>query len=287
MIGRQSGPTLSTDPSPLPVTDRLIVFVPSLLYLAAAGCSALDLWRRRPLARIGAGVLLAAAIVSRIATFLEPGLCPVDVAGGGLGIVSLVLALFVLLGSFAEPRNPAKTVLLLGVIGVFDVLGQIVATHKEAFHPPAKERALGELHGGIILLAYAAFVVGAVYAVLYLILYSVMKRRRLGFWFDRLPSLQQLEARAVSAEQIGLALLSIGLFLGFYSYAVFRGGVPWGDVKFVVAMGLWLWFVVALFLRKARHWHGHRVMWIPVIGLLVMAVVYSVGGGHPFWSGGS
>jgi HemX protein len=266
------------------VIDRTIVFLPSLFYACAALAAVIDLIRARTAARVAAVVLLGLALATRVATFLEPGLCPVDLAGGGLGIIALVLALAVLVSAFVERKSAAKTLVLITITAVLDLLGQLVADRTAEFTPPPHERALGELHGGIVLLAYAAFVIGAVYALLYLLQYWTMKQRRLGFWFERLPPLQQLESRATSAEYVGLALLSVGLGLGFYSYFVFRGGVPWSDVKFVVAMLLWGWAATGWYLRRVRGWHGIRVMWIPAFGLVVLAGVYSVGGAHPFWS---
>lgn len=271
----------------LDVIDHSIIYLPTLLYLAAATCALVDLLRLRPIARFAAAAFLAAALATRVATFLEPGLCPVDLAGGGLGIVALVLALTVLVSTFVEQRNAAKTLLLITITGFFDALGQLIAKRPHEFQPPPRERALGELHGGIVLLAYAAFVIAAVYAMLYLLQYWTMKRRRLGFWFDRLPSLAKLESRAVSAEYVGLALLTVGLAIGFYMYFVFHGGVPWSEVKFVVAMMLWGWSATGFFLRRVLRWHGIRLMWLPAFGLVMLALVYSVAGGHPFWSDGA
>lgn len=265
--------------------DRSIVYLPTLLYAAATACAAIDLIGGRRAARYFAAGLLGAALATRIATFLEPGLCPMNLAGGGLGIVALVLALTVLVSTFVEQRNAAKTLLLIGVTGFLDLLSQALASRPADFTPPPRERALGELHGGIVLLAYAAFVVAAAYATLYLVQYWTMKRRKLGFWFDRLPPLAKLESRAVSAEYVGLALLSVGLGIGFYMYFVFHGGVPWTEVKFVAAMMLWVWSAAGFFLRRVRRWHGIRLMWLPALGPLMLALAYSVAGGHPFWSG--
>lgn len=266
------------------VIDRSIVYLPTLLYFAAAGSAAIDLvWNHRA-ARFLAALVLAAALATRVATFLEPGLCPMNLAGGGLGIVALVLALTVLVTTFVAERNAAKSLLLIGITGVLDLLSQVVAKRPNDFTPPPQERALGELHGGIVLLAYAAFVVAAVHASLYLVQYWTMKRRRLGFWFDRLPPLAKLESRAVSAEYVGLALLTVGLAIGFYMYFVFHGGVPWTEVKFVVAMMLWGWSATGFFLRRVLRWHGIRLMWLPALGLVMLVLVYSVAGGHPFWS---
>lgn len=264
--------------------EHPIALIPTAMFAVAAAAAAGDFLRERRFARWFAVAAVTAGIVARIATFMEPGLCPVNVAGGGLGIVALVLALHVLVTSLASARSAARTVALLAMVFVLDLLAQVFAKRDVPFHPPARERALGELHGGVVLLAYAAFLVAAVYAVLYLVLYSRMKSRRLGFWFQRLPPLKELENRASSAEGLGLALLTLGLMLGFYSFWVFRGGVPYDDAKFVVASLLWLWFAGGMALRRIKRWSGVRPMLLPALGAVLIVLVYSVAGGHPFWS---
>jgi ABC-type uncharacterized transport system permease subunit len=264
-----------------------IAFLPTLAYLVAAVATACDLVRPRPLARALATFLLGLGLVLRVATFFEPALCPVGLAGGGLGLVSMVLALTTLIGSFPSgEREATRTLAFLALVTVLDLGGQLFGYAERGirFDPPPRERALGELHGGMVLLSYAAYLVAAVYSVLYLVMYALMKRRKLGFWFHRIPPLHRLEAKSRAAGGVGLVLLSIGLLLGFYTYWVFHGGLPFAEIKFVVAMVLWLLFAVEAVFRRGLRWHGMRVMWMPAAGALLIAVLYSVGGAHPFWS---
>lgn len=265
------------------VIDPLVVGIPTVFYGLAVTCSAIDLWRSvRPL-RVAALVLAGLALIARLATMLQPGLCPVTAGGSGM-VVALFLALYLIISHPYETDDRARLTLLLAITLLLDLSGHLFGAAAQPVSPPPHERALGELHGGLILLAYACFLIASLNSALYLVLYRLMKQRRLGFWFRRLPSLQHLELKSARATLIGMGALTLGLAVGLYSFAVFHGGVPYDNIKFVVAMLVWLVFGVDVVLRRGFGFCGIRVMWVPVVGMAVILLLYSVGGGHPFWS---
>lgn len=196
----------------------------------------------------------------------------------------MFLALHLLAAYRREGDDRVRTAVQIALILAIDSISILSLPEPEFVAPPENEKALGVIHGGLILIAYAAFFIGAVYGLLYLLLYRLMKRRKLGFWFSRLPSLERLEGRAGSATLVGMLFLTAGLGLGLYSYFVFRGGVPYDNAKFLVAAGVWLLFATEIFLRRIKGWRGVRVTWIPVMGAVVVVVLNGVSAGHPFWS---
>lgn len=262
--------------------DRLIPYVPSVLFVFAAIAAWLDVQRPGRGARGAFVALTILGLLARIATIVEPGLCPVSRTGSSLALIALFLALHVAIT--AHQSVPVRALAMLVLIALLDAASQLVGGPRAPFHPPPRERALAEIHGGVLLLAYAAFALAAVYSLLYLVLYRLMKTKRLGVWFERMPSLSQLEGRSHWALDAGFALLCAGLLLGFYTFAMFRGGVPWSDPKFVVAMLTWALFAAEMVCRRLLRWRGIRVMWMPMAGALVLVVLYAVGGSHPFWS---
>ncbi len=264
--------------------DRLATFVPSVLFAAAAVAAALDLRRRGAVSRYSVLVLIVAAVVTRVATFLEPGLCPVSGTGGGMGIVALFLALHLIFGFRPGATDQAKVLVLVLIACLLDLGGQLIEPSAPTQAPRPRERAFAELHGGFVLIAYAAFAVAGVYSLLYHILYRVMKQRRIGFWFDRLPSLSTLETKSSVSVRVGFVALTFGLVIGFFTFASFQGGVP-GDPKVIFAAALWVLFAADVLSRFLLGWRGIRVMWIPLAGTLMIAVLYSLGRtDHPFWS---
>lgn len=267
--------------------DPIVSFIPSVLYGLAAVFISLDLWRRATPLRYVALILISLAIITRIATFLQPALCPVAGAGGGMGILAMFLALHVVFGFRSEGKDQARALLLTLIIFGLDLGGQVVQPEGEPLRPPQVERAVGELHGGLVLLSYAALTVAGVYGLLYLILYRLMKKRRVGFLFSRLPSLDRLEKKAAVANVVGLVTLTLGLGVGVIGFSYLRGGIPYTDAKFVIALLLWLLFAFESIVRRFYGWNGIRVMWIPLFGSLLIIVLYSLSHTeHPFWSPG-
>ena len=258
--------------------------LPTVFYVLALASAGADLAYDRRWIRVAVVALVTAGLIVRIATFLSPGLCPVSGAGGGLGMVAIFLALHVVFGFRPEGTERARVFVALFVVALIDLTSQLVDAGTPLAHPPRAERIWGEVHGGMMLLSYAAFLIAGVYSLLYVLLYRVMKMRRVGFWFDRLPSLQRLEARSGVAVSVGLSSLTLGLLVGLFTFASFTGGVPI-DVKVGVAVVLWLLFVGFFVGRRVMHLSGIRVMWVPLLGAAVILCLYAIeGSDHPFWS---
>lgn len=260
-----------------------LVLVPSALILLAAIFAVADLVRTRPWLRYGSLALLIAALTTRVSTLLQPGMCPINADSSG-SLIGMFLALHLIAAFRRDNDERVRTAVQIVLILAVDSFSMWRLPEAEVTPPPADEKVLGVIHGGLILIAYSAFFIGALYGLLYLALYRLMKRRRLGFWFSRLPSLERLEGRAGSSTLVGLAFLTVGLGLGLYSYFVFRGGVPYDNAKFVVASLVWLLFASEVYLRRVRGRSGVRVTWIPVLGAVVVVILNGVSAGHPFWS---
>ncbi len=262
-----------------------VSYLPTALYAAAAVAAAFDLWQGlRPLRGVVI-VLTGLGVVARVAVLLEPGLCPLSTAGSGMGMVSLFLALHLCCTVRLDGSARVRAVALLGLILAFDAAGLLVSPAGRGVELPEGARALAEIHGGLILLACAAFAAGAVYSLLYVFLYRIIRRRRLGFWFTRLPSLWRLEAGSKTANSVGLLALTLGLLVGAHLLAEARGGLPLGDALVQRSLLLWLLFAAEKACRWFLHWTGIRVMWVPLAGMVVILALMLVGEtGHPFGS---
>ncbi|MBI4882054.1 MAG: cytochrome c biogenesis protein CcsA [Planctomycetes bacterium] len=263
-----------------------VSYLPTALYGAAAALAAFDLWQGlRPL-RGAIIALVSLGLAARVGVLLEPGLCPLSTAGSGMGIVALFLALHLICAVRLDGSARVRTVALLGLILAFDAAGLLVSPAGRSIELPEREQALAEIHGGLILLACAAFAAGAVYSLLYVFLYRIIRRRRLGFWFTRLPSLWRLEAGSRTANSLGLIALTLGLCVGVYLLAATEGGLPLGDAVVQRTFLLWLLFAAEKACRWFLRWTGIRVMWVPLAGMVVILALMLAGEtGHPFWSG--
>ena len=90
------------------------------------------------------------------------------------------------------------------------------------FAPQSAEQIVGEslisemlmIHISFAILSYAAFSVAFIFALLYLILYRLLKQKKLNNLWSRLPNLQQTLSWINYSTIVGIPLLLISIILG-------------------------------------------------------------------------
>lgn len=90
------------------------------------------------------------------------------------------------------------------------------------FSPQSAQQIVGEslisemlmIHISFAILSYAAFSVAFIFALLYLILYRLLKQKKLNNLWSRLPNLQQTLSWINYSTIVGVPLLLISLILG-------------------------------------------------------------------------
>ena len=80
--------------------------------------------------------------------------------------------------------------------------------------PPLLQSPLFTVHVVSMLFAYASFALACVLGVTYVLLFKEIKARHLGFFYNRLPSLQVLDAMNARVVSIGWLFLTIGIAVG-------------------------------------------------------------------------
>lgn len=244
-------------------TDRHYFVLAVVLY-GLATLYAVFLWRRgfRQDNRVIYILLLAGAGLHTIA-MLKRGFsfqrCPVtNLYEATLFVAWTVAASYLVfglvrrfrfVGAFAAP-------LLLG-LGVFALMpGLDRHGPQPEFRPP-----LSSLHATLVLLAYGAFGLAGVAALMF-----VKQERDLKFNKARaaqafLPSLQRLEAVMVRLLQVGFGLLTLGLVLGSGWLKQERGAYFLLDAKIVWSLFIWLLYL-SLVVAQGRFWpSGRRLAW--------------------------
>lgn len=257
----------------------MLVFGPTFLLAAATLFAAFDLVRDDRRLRLASLGLASGAALARTWSFVEHGVCPLGTSGGALGALALFLTLHVVVGFRIAVSEPLRNVALLGVATLIDAGGRFADFTRGVVGTPAAE-PMRELHAGTVMLAYAALTIGGLYAAAYLVLDRLVRGRRIGFWFERLPPLGRLEVRAARSEAIGFVLLTVGLALGVHLLAA--EGRSAVDPKILWSLGLWGVTGAFVLLRRGGH-RGTRIMWLPVLGLVLMVAAYvAPGSEHPF-----
>jgi cytochrome c-type biogenesis protein CcsB len=131
------------------------------------------------------------------------------------------------------------------------------------------------LHVGTIFMGNGLFAITFVGAIMYLIQERQIKRKRLGSFFRRLPSLATLDAMNHYALIFGFPFLTVGMITGAI-YAQVALGTYWQwDPKEVWSLITWLFYAALLHERLVAGWRGRRAAMMAIVcfGVLVFTFV--------------
>ena len=153
---------------------------------------------------------------------------------------------FRFVGAFAAPG--------LFAIGVFALMPALDPPHGPK---PEFAGALGSLHAALILLAYGAFGLAAVAAVMFLTQQHNLKFDKLRAVLSLLPPVQRLDVVTNRVVLVGFVLLTLGLAAGGHLIRPARV-TYWQDSKVLWSAFLWLLYAGLLFSRMRYAVAGRR-----------------------------
>jgi len=123
-----------------------------------------------------------------------------------------------------------------------------------------------EVHVIFNLVGYASFSSAFLTGIMYVLLFHEIKGRKLGYFYDRLPSLGYLEKLNFRAILIGFIFNTIGIVLGACT-----GKTAWGtywawDPKLIAVVIAWITYAMAIIGKINFHWKGKRLAYLSMIG---------------------
>jgi ABC-type transport system involved in cytochrome c biogenesis permease subunit len=153
------------------------------------------------------------------------------------------------------------------------------------------------VHVSSLLFAYASFALAGVLGVTYMLQFKEIKKKHLGYFYTRLPSLQILDIMNSRAVTIGWAFLTFGVIVGAIWTAQARTIAPddpnlramsIDDPKIFVALLTWGVYSFAVFARRTLGWTGRRAAWLSSVGFAFamvnfLAINYFVTTSHTFY----
>ncbi len=210
---------------------------------------------------------------------------------GSLLLLAWVLALFYLYGTVHHAKQAWAVFVLPVVIGLVGLSLALVAATPEttAFSVPgwaAGDRFWGMVHGVLIFLASVGVSVSFLASVMYLIQARRLKNKVAPGRGMPMLNLERLETMNRRALNGAFPMLTAGLLVGTI---LLQHGHALGDnvlsLKVLSTAGLWLVFLVLLYLRYGAHVPARRLALFSVAAfvLLIVALVAS----HPFAVGGA
>jgi ABC-type uncharacterized transport system permease subunit len=152
---------------------------------------------------------------------------------------------------------------------VASVLNRPAPPDRAIFHDP-----FFAAHVSLALLGYAAFVVAAAYAFLFLQLYRDLKGGRFSTFYGKLPPLAALERMMLGALVVGFISLSAAVALGAIWAERLYGSGWLHDPKILFTLATWVLYGAALLLRRFRRWQGRQTAFASLAGLA--AIVFSL-----------
>ena len=206
---------------------------------------------------------------------------------GSLLLLGWVLGLFYLYGTINHARQAWAVFVLpvvIGLVGLSYLLLQIGDSTPplDVLHWLSGDRFWGGVHGSLILLAAVGVTVGFLASLMYLVQARRLRNKVNPGKVVPLFSLERLETMNRRALNLAFPLLTAGLLVGLL---IVRHGVGenWVSLKVMSTAGLWIVFLVLLYLRYGTHVPSRRLAMLSIaaFGLLIVALATA----HPFVSG--
>lgn len=109
---------------------------------------------------------------------------------------------------------------------------------------PADQSHVVGFHASLAVFSYGIFAVQALFALMYLLQFQGLARRRMGLFFSVLPPLLKLEKLQVGTLATGVFVLSVSLFMGSFSIFHGYGAIP--VYKLGATVMVWIVYAVIL-----------------------------------------
>lgn len=130
------------------------------------------------------------------------------------------------------------------------------------------------VHVAVILTGEALLALACGAGILYLLQERAIKRKRRGFFYERLPSLEQLDATGYIGIVSGFSLMTLGLITGMiYARSVWGQFWSWNP-KEVWSGVTWLLYAVLLHGRLTVGWRGRRAAVMAIIGFVIIILTF-------------
>jgi len=255
-------------------------FLPLALYAAAGAAYTIHFARRSPQAgRIATALLIFAALVH---TFVI-GMQTMEVRHVPFANPSRAVATFVWLLAlsylYLEVTTDERA---MGVFIVPILVGlQLIPAMSPGVErmDPVLDSPWFWVHVSSLLFAYASCALAGVLGLTYVLQFKEIKKKQLGYFYTRLPSLQTLDVMNSRAVAIGWLFLTLGVAVGALWTAQARVLAPndpnllamsLDDPKVLGAVITWIVYSFAVFSRRTMGWTGRRAAWLSALGFAIV-----------------
>jgi ABC-type transport system involved in cytochrome c biogenesis permease subunit len=220
--------------------------------------------KTRDLARFSEIAAIFMHMVLLIALTVDTGYLPLS---GPFQSLSMFMFFFALLNKFLirAEREYTLGIFHTAIIFLLQTISMIFLQITTPI-PQILQNLYFEVHVVVNLVGYAAFSSAFLTGLMYLLLFYEIKGPKLGYFYDRLPSLAYLEKLNYRALLIGFIFNTIGIILGSVT-----GKTAWGtywawDPKLIAVLIAWLIYAFAITGKLYFNWKGNRLAYISLSG---------------------
>ena len=255
--------------------------LPLVLYAAAGVAYAIHFARRSPqIGRVATTVLILAALVHTFVIgmqTMEVGHVPFANPSRAVSTFVWLLALSYLYLEITTDERAMGVFIMPVLIGLQTI--PVLSPGAEA-REPILDSPWFWVHVSSLLFAYASLALAAVLGLTYIMQFKEIKKKHLGFFYTRLPSLQTLDVMNARAIAVGWLFLTIGLVSGAVWAAQARAVAPDDpnlqamssliDPKVMFAVFAWAVYSFAVLARRTMGWSGRRTARLSVFGFAIV-----------------
>ncbi|MBI4584877.1 MAG: cytochrome c biogenesis protein CcsA [Planctomycetes bacterium] len=220
----------------------------------------------RPLL-VGTVSLQLASILLR--SFMA-GACPLNNRAEFLSLVAFSIAVTYLIVELSIDERSTGVfavtpAFVLQAIATVDVLG------RPADSGGRKLGLLDSFHTFAAIVGFSAVALGSVYGILYLVLYTSIKRGRFGLFYRKMPSLETLSELNFIVTCVAFLAITVTAGLGLWRYLrAGEGAVSLFHAEVLLTFLLWLLYGGCVLAKLFFGFGGKRLAYTTVLGLLVM-----------------
>ncbi|MFZ5450839.1 MAG: cytochrome c biogenesis protein CcsA [Thermodesulfobacteriota bacterium] len=200
------------------------------------------------------------------------GYLPVATFGETLLVTAWALAAAFLILYWCSPIKVLGA--LTAPLAAIMVSGALLLAPGHGVVSPALKNIWLTVHIVLALLGNAALTLAFLAGIFYLVQERQLKKKNFGFFYRRLPSLEQLDAINYWCLTIGFPLLTAGIITGSLFAQHVMGSFWQGDPKEILTLLAWLIYAVLLHERLAVGWRGRRAALLAICGFIVLLVTF-------------
>jgi len=253
-----------------------LIYLTLLAYFGATG-----LWlgfflaQRENLCRAGVWLLATGLVFHTLALIFHTwaaGYLPVATFGQALLVSAWALAAAFLILYWLFPIKVLGA--LTAPLAALMVSGALILPAAHGTVSPQLQSLWLSVHIILALLGNAALTLACLGGIFYLVQERQLKAKKFGFFYRRLPSLEQLDALNYWCLTIGFPLLTGGIISGsLYAQHVMGSFFNW-DPKEILTLAAWLIYAVLLHERLAVGWRGRRAALLAICGFVVLVTAF-------------